>query len=64
MRPQVGEHCVKDTKEEWQMVGGVRAMAMNLVLGQLICIPTRLDSSELPGAGTQMEQRWRCHPSN
>ena len=49
---------------QWQMVGGFRAMAMNLVLGQLICIPTRVDSSELPGAGTQMEQRWRCHPRN
>ena len=49
---------------QWQMVGWVRAMAMNLVLGQLICIPTRLYSSELPGAGTQMKQRWRCRPRN
>ena len=49
---------------QWQMVGGVRVMAMSLVFGQLIGISTRLDSSELPGAGTQIEQRWRCHPRN
>ena len=30
---------------QWQMVGGVGEIAMSLVFGQLICIPTMLASS-------------------